>query len=149
MKVTILFAMLMVFWVIPESSVLVQPSISPEGNTCFSYPPGGGQYASTITPKMQDLSPDWSDKEPNPPVSARKAMTLAEASLNATLKDKGPPSFERSLATVTLLPLGGRKWCWEICYEWWSRTVGAQENPFTFRVFVLMDGKVVQPSNVD
>ena len=142
----LLFVTLTVFCVIPESLALAQPFIVPEGVTHYCYPPDGAEYASTITPKMRDLSPDWADTEPNPPVSARKAMMLAEATVDATLKDKVPPSYKRSRASVNLLPLAGRKWCWEICYEWHDVSVGGETGGlFGFRVFVLMDGKVVQP----
>ena len=75
-------------------------------------------------------------------------MSLAEATLNATLKEKIDPSLERSVASVQLMPFGGKKWCWIICYEWHTRVGGESGTPLDFRVFVLMDGKVVQPVKV-
>jgi hypothetical protein len=100
---------------------------------------------------MIDSSPDWADTEPNPPLAARKAVSLADAMVRATVKEQGQarPQLERSLVGVYLEPLGEKKWCWEVCYEW-HVTIGAETgNSGDFSVFVLMNGTVVRPVRVD
>jgi hypothetical protein len=126
-----------------------QPFPSPAEGTCSSFPPGGGHYDCTIPRKLLDSSPDWADTEPNPPLPARKAMSLAQATLNATLKEPIDPSLKRSLAAVTLLQLRGKKWCWEVRYEWHTRVGGETGVPGDFRVFILMNGTVAPIVRID
>jgi hypothetical protein len=150
MNARLLFAMWTVFCANPDATVSETPFLDPVATIHYSYPPDGAQYASEITRELRDSSPDWEKAEPNPPLSARKAMSLAEATLRATLKDKSDPSYERYFSGAKLVPLGGKKWCWEVCYEWHDvRVGGATGGLYDFRVFVLMNGKVVQPVKVD
>ena len=138
-----------VFCVSPDVAAAETPVWSIAGTIEYSYPVDGGQYISKITRELRDSSPDWMETESNPPLSARKAISLAEATLRATLKDKADPSYERYLSAAKLVPLGGKKWCWEVCYVWHVRVGGSTGEPPGFRVFVLMNGKVVQPVEVD
>ena len=149
MNTKLFFALWAVFCVSPE--VLVQSESSPNSDVWAysSYPPDGAEYVSTITSKIRDSSPDWADTSPNPPISARKAMKLAKATLDATLKEKIDPILARNLVGVTLVPLDEKKWCWEVSYEWHRRVGGESGIPCDFRVFVLMNGTVVQPVKHD
>jgi len=75
-------------------------------------------------------------------------MSLAEATVCAIEKGKKiDPLYDRHLIEVTLKPLLGKKWCWEVRYEWHVRVGGETGTPFDFRVFVLMNGKVIQPKS--
>jgi hypothetical protein len=143
----LVFALWTMFCVSAEAQVAVRVESSsiPFGWTNYCYPPWGGQYASTITPEMRDSSPDWTDDAQNPPLSARKALTLAEATLRATQKVNIDPLLERELVGVRLIPLDGKKWCWEVSYEWHRHSGGESGIPYSFRVFVLMNGKTVEP----
>lgn len=125
------------------------PSCSPFLlGTHYSYAPDGAQYASTITQQMGESSPDWVETEANPPLPARKALTLAETSLRAMLKDKDVESPERHLEGVSLIPFGGRKWCWDVHYVWYPRGVGLSGTRPDFHVFILMDGTVIRAEKV-
>lgn len=137
-----------IFCVNPDAAVSETRILEAVQRVYYSYPPDHVQYASEITRELRDSSPDWMEAEPNPPLSARKAMSLAEATLRATLKDKTDPLYERYFSGARLVPLGGRKWCWEVCYEWHARVGGETGTPYDFRVFVLMNGTVVQPRKV-
>lgn len=149
MTAKLLFAMCAVVCANPDATVSETPFLDPVATIHYSYPPDRARYASEITRELRDSSPDWMEAEPNPPLSARKAMSLAEATLRATLKDKTDPLYERYFSGAKLVPLGERKWCWEVCYEWHVRVGGATGAAYDFRVFVLMNGKVVQLVRVD
>jgi hypothetical protein len=130
------------------------PSLMPcplhAADTCSSYPPDGRRYDSTITPEMRVSSPDWLESDANPPLSARRAIMLAETTLRATLKDQdesGKPDV-RYMTGANLVPLGGRKWAWKVAYIWLPRIGGLRGKPFSFHVFVLMDGTAVKPKAV-
>jgi hypothetical protein len=116
-------------------------------DTCTSYPPDGRRYDSTITPEMQTTSSDWSETDDNPPLSARRAIALAEAALPTFLKDihEWERTDARYLSSVSLVPLGGKKWSWKVDYRWLPRVGSSRGTPLTFCVFVLMDGTVVKP----
>lgn len=145
MNVKLALVIWMAFFV---STGVAEPDKSPAttGWVYYCYPPWGNAYASTITEKMLAASPEWADSEPDPPLSARKAMALAERTYSAVAK--GEPireELERELAWVRLVPLGKKKWCWEVRYQWHIRLGASSGTPSDFRVFVLMNGDVVQP----
>ena len=149
MNANLLCAICTVLCVSPDAAASEIPVWDIAGTIQYSYPADRGQYISKITRELRDSSPDWMETESNPPLSARKAISLAEATLRATLKDEVDPSYERFLLAAKLVPLGGKKWCWEVCYVWHVRVGGETGEPYGFRVFVLMNGKVVQPVEVD
>jgi hypothetical protein len=150
MNAKLFFVMWTVLCGNPEAPVPAAPFSNPVEMTYYCCPPWGDEYASTITREMRNSSPAWADTEPNPPLSARKAMTLAEATLRASSKKEIDPVLERSLVGVRLVPLDGKKkkWCWEVSYEWHRCVGGETGTPYSFRVFVLMNGKVAQPKIV-
>jgi hypothetical protein len=145
MNAKLLVAMGVVFCVSFAALVHAEPIADAAVLTYYSYPPWDSRYVSAITQKMLDSSPDWADSEPNPPVSARKAMLLAEATLQKVLKDNVVPAeLKRELTGVKLIPREKKKWYWEVSYEWHRRWGGETGTPARFHVLVLMDGKVVQ-----
>ena len=111
----------------------------------YGYPPQGGQYESTITEEIRDSSPEWAEKDPNPPLSARKALDLAILTLQHTLTNTRDESLELTLDGVKLIPLGEKKWCWDVHYQWRVVHGGSSGGPPDFHVFVLMNGVVVKP----
>jgi hypothetical protein len=145
MNTKLVLAMLMAFCVVPEIDIRLNSLSDSEGWTICCSPPWGGQYASTITPKMRDSAPDWVETELNPPLSAREAIRLAETTLCAMSKREIDPLLERSLVCVTLMPLMDKKWCWKVSYEWHARVGGETGTPYDFQVLVLMNGKVILP----
>jgi hypothetical protein len=145
MNARLFFVVWMVLCGNPETPVPATPFLDRVEMTYYCCPPWGGEYASAITREMRNSSPAWADTEPNPPLSARKAMRLAEAALRAASKKEIDPVLERSLVGVRLIPLDGKKWCWEVSYEWHRRVGSETGTAYSFRVLVLMNGKVVQP----
>jgi hypothetical protein len=119
--------------------------LSCPGKTWFSYPPDGLQYASTVGKQQLAASPDWEENDPNPPLSARRALALAEAAASRILKNGGDKDLERLCDAAKLMPLGGKKWCWDVRYEWRPRRGAWDGPPYHFDVFILMDGSVVEP----
>jgi hypothetical protein len=120
-------------------------SLSCPGQTWYTYPPGGLQYASTISKERLAASSDWEEEDPNPPLPARRALALAEATVRRTLKDSDGKNLERLCDSARLVPFGGKKWCWNVHYKWRPRA-GAWDGVLPhFEVFILMDGTVVEP----
>jgi len=71
-------------------------------------------------------------------------LALAEAALRRVLKNGGGRDLNRRLDAASLVPLGAKKWCWRVRYEWHPRD-GMRGVPPDFDVLILMDGTVVEP----
>ncbi len=97
---------------------------------------------STVTDQMLRRSPAWRSDEPNPPLSARKALTVAEPEKARLLKPSSEVKW--SLGGLSLVPWGRDRWYWEIEYHWMVG-YGQTGPPTTLRLVVLMDGTVIHP----
>ena len=101
------------------------------------------QYVVSISDDMLEASPSWKDDAENPPLSARKALTLATEMKDTLVKDT--QEFKWALRSCTLQPADGDKWYWLVRYE--AEFQGASTGrPNHLRLVVLMDGLVIKPS---
>ena len=99
-------------------------------------------YDTTIPDDELEKTPRWKEADENPPVSARKAMRLANA-----LADKLEPDtddFKRELESLALCAHDG-KWYWRAEYEWHVIKGGSTGILPNLTIIVLMNGAVVQP----
>jgi hypothetical protein len=101
----------------------------------------GKQYAVTISREALENSPAWKDDVDNPPLSARKAIKLAEELKNALVKDS--KEYKWKLVSAELHP--GDKWFWLINYEAKFQLGDSSGIPNNLRLVVLMDGTVIKP----
>lgn len=77
---------------------------------------------------------------------------LAQTTLRETLKDYKDledDDWEIFLDGVSLRPLRGEKWYWEVSYIWLPRRAALGGKPSEFHVFILMDGSVVELKQVN
>ena len=111
--------------------------------TLYSYPVDGWQYAHRITEDAIAKSPRWCKSADNPPLSARKALQLADAHTDKTIKPND--KLRRELQSLSLIPVGER-WAWRATYNWFPKVGGFGGEPHNFIVVVLMDGSVIVPS---
>jgi hypothetical protein len=117
----------------------LQETQEPEAEINWSSEPGPDTYyTSRLTLARLEATPKWKAEEENPPVSARKAIAVAEAILKE-LQPYGPDAkFEAP--TLKLRECRG-DWFWVVYYSPndWRRFQSS------FPIVVLMDGSVVRP----
>ena len=105
----------------------------------------GKKYEITVSDDVWAKS-KWDGDTENPPISAKKAMSLAEKPRKLLAKER--KGFKWSLSNLTLSPLED-SWYWVVSYR------ALPDNPdgdFTalhsIMVVVLMDGTVLAPTEV-
>lgn len=109
--------------------------------TLYSYA-FSKQYSVSITREALEKSPTWKDDVENPPLSARKAIALANELKDSLVKDSD--DFKWTLQSASLQPAGDGKWYWLLHYDAIFR--GASTGiPNHLRLVVLMDGTVIKP----
>jgi hypothetical protein len=96
-------------------------------------------FTSDFGHDQLDTTPSWSADQPNPPLSARKAIEHSNRKLQVLLKQ--PKRWQ--LHTLTLTHAYGQKWYWVVSYH--KRVEPKSGLPPPFQVIVLMDGKVIHP----
>jgi hypothetical protein len=102
-------------------------------------------FVVTITGDAIRRSPRWRPSEANPPLAARKAISLAEPKRSKLVKDKpGHDGLTWSLYSVDLVPRDDDRWYWLITYVGWPNG-GIAGFPSDLQLVVLMDGTVVEP----
>jgi len=100
------------------------------------------QYVVTISDDALQKSPAWAEEAENPPVSARKAIKLADGMKDSLVKDS--KDFKWTLRSASLQPAGAGKWFWLVYYE--AEFQGVSTGiPNYLRLVVLMDGTVIKP----
>lgn len=111
----------------------------------------GRSLVTRVTFEAFERCPPWSPAEPNPPVSARKALALAEkekARILREMPEEKDYHVDWHLQAIKLVPLERNRWYWEI--EYWGLPFGGLGGvPFNLNLVVLMDGTLVQPEEVD
>jgi hypothetical protein len=110
--------------------------------TYYSYTTSKN-YTITISREALANSPAWKDDQENPPLSARKAIKLANETKDSLVKDS--KDYKWKLRDAALTPAGDEKWYWVIYYEAEFRGGASTGTPHFLRLVVLMDGKVVKP----
>ena len=92
-----------------------------------------------------ELSPAWHPDSPNPPLSASRALNIAEEYRKTNLIDNKPdPNFdtEWKLDSLRLKPLDSKnqKWCWEVLFVCDTPRSGYIFEFVRHRIFVDMNG---------
>jgi hypothetical protein len=75
----------------------------------------GKRYRVTITYAELDNTPRWSEDEENPPLSAKKALQVANKMKDSLVKDDEKHKW--TLESLTLTPAGKSRWYWVVTYE--------------------------------
>ncbi len=105
----------------------------------------GRVYWSTIADDALAKTPRWKSSEENPPVSARKAIQLADARREQLVKDT--KDFKWSRVSVAIEFTERPEECyWKISYEAHIRVGGESGVPHHLDLYVLMDGKLIEPA---
>ncbi len=146
--ISIVAAALAIFGSIPARS---QPDSPYVMDLQFSSSYKGQTYTFDITQQELESAPEWADDEDNPPVSMRKAMTLARADLKANWPDAANmPIVNISLHKLdwdfsTQVPAQAKKWYYMVQF---SPTSSGDKLQF-IQVPVLMDGTAKTPTEAD
>jgi hypothetical protein len=104
----------------------------------------GKAYATTVTQKALDASPVWRDDAESPPVSARKAIKLADTLRAKLVKDSKDFQWKRESAEILFLQVPDR--ClWRVHYE--AHPIRGGETGISphLDLIVLMDGTILNP----
>lgn len=103
----------------------------------------GKRYETVISDAAVQRTPAWEDATDNPPVSARKAIVLADGVRKTLVDDWDGYTWRRSSASILFLH-GTDRCVWEISYTLHAEgdSTGPEQR---FSVFVLMDGTVLRP----
>jgi hypothetical protein len=109
---------------------------------------GSKKYVYPISDDVLKRSPDWTASEQNPPLSARKALKLANEFADRALI--AGPRRKREFSSLELTPARQNgKWLWIAVYEF-SPNDGGSTGPIPIAyAIILMDGTVVKPEIID
>ncbi len=109
----------------------------------------GKQYWVEVEYETLEKTPVWKDDAEDPPLSARKAISLATEMKNSLPKDS--PGHEWVLESAALEPTSNDRWIWLIAFR--ARHIDPhvlQQGPGVhLRLMVLMDGTVIKPKISD
>lgn len=106
----------------------------------FSSYRGDKRYDFRITHGQLARTPEWSEGQPDPPLPARRAQSIAAAYLRELFAD----ADEWRHGSIALVPLNER---WVYTVEFIEPPANCADCMSTpFRVVVLMDGTVVSAS---
>lgn len=115
-----------------------QPYKEPEAQINWSTDAEGKQYVATLLIATLKRTPDWDDEDENPPLSARKARSLAQE----VFDEIAPYGKEAECrATLKLRDDGDDKWFWVVYFT----PLDGRGFQSTFPIPVLFDGSVVRP----
>lgn len=89
----------------------------------------------------------WLPEEENPPVSARKALALAEKEKERVLRGVRGGNTRWVLNSINLTPAGRNRWYWEVEYHGYPPG-GMTGRPYVLIFVVLMDGRLVKPKKM-
>ncbi len=120
-------------------ALLIAPS---RADTTLSSYAFSKRYDVTISGDALEKSPAWKDDAENPPLSARKAIKLANEMKDSLVKDS--KDFKWTLQSASLEPAGDGKWYWLVHYDavFQGSSTGI---PNRLRLVILMDGTVIKP----
>jgi hypothetical protein len=90
--------------------------------------------------------PPWKNKDPNPPVSARQALQIADKFRRERFKNHSQYDWSLEHVALTPLDLKSDKWCWIVQFEAVPKNGGDGRWP-RFPVYVLMDGSTIEPKD--
>jgi hypothetical protein len=95
------------------------------------------RYTFTITDELVRAAPNWKATDENPPLSARRARTVAESEISRLLGKKQNWKLE----TLSLVPYDlddDRRWIWLVRFG--PKAFGGRTP--SFDIYILMDGTV-------
>ena len=104
----------------------------------------GKQYVVAVTDNALEASPVWRDDAESPPVSARKAVKLADALRVKLVKDSKDFKWKRESAEILFVDEPDR--ClWHVHYEAHPVRGGETGIGPHLDLIVLMDGTILDP----
>lgn len=120
----------------------VNQSVNADERAIVSYCSfdSGKAFESVITAEMLEHTPAWNDSNPNPPLSVRKAMQLADELRGKLVHDTEEGEWAR--VAMELRSATDDHWYWLARYEFEMDMTGP---PLDLIILVLMDGTVVTP----
>ena len=90
----------------------------------------------------------WKNTEPNPPVSARRALQIADNFRRERFKDHTFYDWSLEHAALTPLDIKSDKWCWIILFKAVPKPGNGGSGRWPeFPVYVLMDGSTIEPND--
>jgi hypothetical protein len=105
-------------------------------------------YVVTVTDERLKSTPSWEKRPENPPLSARRALKLANDFKNTFVKDA--PGWKWEFQSIGLKHNGPanapQKWYWVAYYEEYPLHGFLGGAPPYLFVVVLMDGTVLKPA---
>lgn len=126
---------------------LAVPSRAPASGSAesFSSPVDGKHFRVDVGSAQIGKAPQWKTDAVNPPLSARKALTLASAVKERLVKDDTDGKWR--LDSIRLTSTEGEDgWIWLVVYEKVLQE-GFHSGPaITLSLAVLMDGTVPEPT---
>ncbi len=130
------------FAIVATACAGISMSVRADDQAIVSYVSfnAGKAFESVITAEALERTPAWNESNPNPPLSARSAMQLADQLKGKLVHDTedgqwGRVAMELRLATAD-------HWYWLARYELDTGTTGPIPDLI---ILVLMDGAVVTP----
>ena len=102
----------------------------------------GVSYSSYVFRESLEKTPRWERNAEHPPVSARRALRIAEKEAGIVSAREG---YERRVHQVALVPVRDR-WIWEVSFIWKGRVGGGTGIPDYLQVIILMDGSAIKPT---
>lgn len=101
-----------------------------------------------VTRAMTQSQPSWKGYSDNPPLSARKALGIADKFRRTRFREQESYDWALKCASLTPLDIEDGKWCWVVLFEATAtRGVGSSGFWPKFPVYILMDGKVIEPED--
>lgn len=130
------------------SILLVSGRVSDAGPIHYSYA-FGKMYASELPKEALERTPKWPEDAENPPLSARKAIKVADELRLKLVHDTEEYKWKRLSADILFVE-GSDRCVWRVYYEARIQAGGGSTGrPPSLMLFVLIDGKIVQPEVSD
>ena len=100
-----------------------------------------------------ERSPSWNANTPNPPLSAGRALNIAETFRQENLTDFRPhPQFDThwKIECLGLRSLDSKtnKWCWEVAFVCDAPPAGFIIEVIRRRIFIDMNGEIFQTTEI-
>jgi hypothetical protein len=148
----------MLLMLLPLAGAIILPVIEADGrddDVDITYPSYafGKTYTTVIREDAVRKSPVWLETAENPPVSVRKAITLADAKRRQLVRDTERFTWRRESVAVEFFFSREKDQpykhpYWHVHYEAHDR-YGGTGIPNNLDLFVLMDGSLVEPTVTD
>jgi hypothetical protein len=103
-------------------------------------------YTVTVPREALKASPAWDVEQENPPLSARKAIKLANGKKGKLVRDS--KDWKWNFSSASLQQGDEDQWYWLVSYEAWPKKGGLEGVAPFLRLVVLMDGTVIEPKEI-